>query len=117
MKVMKKIKVALIGGGGADSIFGPVHRCAINIDGTREIVAGALRSTPEKSIESAIELGIRGYPDYLALIEDIKAGNLKVDYVDIVTPNNEHYKQAKAFLKAGVPILCEKPFTITIEEA
>jgi predicted dehydrogenase len=114
---MEKIKVALIGGGGANSLFGPVHRCAINIDGTREIVAGALRSNPDKSIESAKELGIKGYPDYISMIDDIESGRLKIDYVTIVTPNNEHYKQAMAFLKAGIPVLCEKPITITIEEA
>ncbi|MCP4180586.1 MAG: Gfo/Idh/MocA family oxidoreductase [bacterium] len=114
---MKKIRVALIGGGGSNSLFGPVHRCAINIDGTREIVAGALRSTPAKSMEAADELGIKGYPDYISMIEDIKSGKLEIDYVTIVTPNNEHYKQAMAFLKAGIPVLCEKPITITIEEA
>ncbi|MXX40722.1 MAG: Gfo/Idh/MocA family oxidoreductase, partial [Gemmatimonadetes bacterium] len=40
-----------------------------------------------------------------------------LDYVTIVTPNFAHYEPAKAFLQAGIPVLCEKPITMTVAEA
>jgi predicted dehydrogenase len=40
-----------------------------------------------------------------------------VDYVTIVTPNDSHYAVAKACLEAGIPVLCEKPLTLTLDES
>jgi predicted dehydrogenase len=114
---MKKLKVAMVGGGGPRNLFGPVHRRSIALDATRELTAGALRSSPKSSLESASELGIAGYADYKSLIEVCKKGDLDVDYVTIVTTNETHHRVAKACLESGIPVLCEKPMTISVEEA
>jgi len=114
---MAKLKVGMIGGGGADSFFGRVHLRAISLDGTREVVAGALRSRPKESMQAARAWGIKGYPDYTAMIEAWKNGDLALDYATIVTPNFMHYAPAKACLEAGLPVLCEKPMTMTVPEA
>jgi len=37
--------------------------------------------------------------------------------VSIVTPNNVHYDPAKAFLDAGIHVICDKPMTTTVEDA
>ena len=114
---MAKLKVGLIGGGGSGNFFGHVHKRAIALDSSRELVAGALRSTPEAAMESAKEYDVQGYPDYQTMLNACTSGNLKLDYVTIVTPNNAHYAPAKAFLAAGIPVLCEKPITMTVDEA
>lgn len=114
---MKKLKVGMIGGGGPESFFGGAHKRSIALDGTRELTAGALRSDPECAMKAAEEMGIEGYTDYQQMAEDCKNGKLDIDYVTIVTPNHLHYEPAKAFIEAGVPVLCEKPMTITIEQA
>ncbi len=114
---MKKLQVAMIGGGGEGSFFGAVHRRAIAFDDTREVVAGALRSQPEAAMQAAADWGIRGYPDYPSMIEDIQQGRLQIDYVTIVTPNHQHFKPAKACIEAGIPVVCEKPMTMTVDEA
>ncbi len=41
----------------------------------------------------------------------------EVDIVYIATPNSLHYEQAKASLLAGKHVICEKPFTLTSEDA
>jgi len=102
--VMKKLRVGMIGGGSG--FFGDVHRRAINLDGTREIVAGALRSNPEESIKTAKELGINGYTDYKALLD--ASEKEKLDYVVIITPNNAHFAPAKAFIEKGIPVFVRK---------
>ncbi|MXW79224.1 MAG: Gfo/Idh/MocA family oxidoreductase [Gemmatimonadetes bacterium] len=107
----------MIGGGGSDSFFGMVHNRAIALDASRELVAGALRSNPEAAMRAADDYGIEGYPTYQALLEAVQSGEQALDYVTIVTPNFAHYEPAKAFLQAGIPVLCEKPITMTVAEA
>ena len=114
---MSKLKVGMIGGGGSDSFFGMVHNRAIALDASRELVAGALRSSPEAAMSAAADYGIQGYPSYQALLAAVQSGEQALDYVTIVTPNFAHYEPAKAFLQAGIPVLCEKPITMTVAEA
>lgn len=114
---MGKLKAGMIGGGGEGAFFGRVHERACSLDGTRELVAGALRSSAEGSMAAAEEWGIQGYSDYQAMIDAYKAGDLALDYAIITTPNNAHFGPAKACVEAGLPVICEKPITFTTEEA
>ena len=52
----RKLRVGMVGGGGPANFFGGPHRRAILMDNSAELTAGALRSKPEESIESAREL-------------------------------------------------------------
>ena len=114
---MSKLRVGLIGGGGPGNFFGQVHKRAISLDHTRELVAGALRSNADESVAAAQEYGIEGFPTFEALIEAQVGEKLDLDYVTIVTPNHAHYAPAKALLEADIPVVCEKPMTMTVEEA
>ncbi len=113
----KKLKVGMIGGGGPGSFFGQVHLRAISLDGTREVVAGALRTDPDAAMQAAQDWGIQGFPDYKTMIQARQKGEIDLDYVTIVTPNHAHFAPAKAALEAGIPVMCEKPMTLTVEES
>ena len=120
MAETRKLRVGMIGGGGPKNFFGAPHRTAILMDNTAELTAGALRSSAQSSLESARELFFsRGYPDFQAMIreESQLPTSQRIDYVTIVTPNDSHYPAAKAALEAGIPVLCEKPLTLTLEES
>src|SRR6267142_7268905 len=41
----------------------------------------------------------------------------RIDAVSIVTPNQLHFAPAKAFLEAGIHVICDKPLTTTVEDA
>ncbi|MEO5969853.1 MAG: Gfo/Idh/MocA family oxidoreductase [Bdellovibrionia bacterium] len=56
----------------------------------------------------------RIYSDYLALL---KSESENLDFVDISTPPCDHAKIAHAALDLGLHVLCEKPLTVTLEEA
>ena len=114
---MAKLRVGLIGGGGPGNFFGGVHKRAISLDASRELVAGALRSDPDAAMEAAREYDVEGFPDFQTMLGACVKGALELDYVTIVTPNHAHYAPAKAFLEAGIPVLCEKPVTMTVAEA
>jgi len=114
------MRVGMVGGGGPANFFGGPHRRGILIDNSAELTAGALRSKPEESIESAWELFFeRGYPDWKAMIEGESAlpDAERIDYVTIVTPNDAHAAPAEAAANAGMGVLCEKPLTTTLDEA
>jgi predicted dehydrogenase len=116
----RKLRVGMVGGGGPANFFGGPHRRAILLDNSAELTAGALRSKPEESIESARELFIeRGYPDWKAMIagESALPEGERIDYVTIVTPNDAHAAPAEAAANAGMGVLCEKPLTTTLDEA
>ncbi len=40
-----------------------------------------------------------------------------IDAVAIVTPNHVHHAAAKAFLEAGIHVICDKPMTTSLESA
>jgi predicted dehydrogenase len=116
----RKLRVGMVGGGGPANFFGAPHRTAILMDNTAELTAGALRSSAQGSLDAAKELFFtRGYPDFQTMFREeaaLPAGE-RIDYVTVVTPNDSHYPVAKAALEAGIPVLCEKPLTLTLEES
>lgn len=116
----RPLNVGLIGGGGKAFIV-HAHQRAIFYDGTRRVSCGALHQTSDVALECAAKwpYPIRGYPSYDEMIQEEKKRPLgeRMDYVLIVTPNNVHFDPAKRCLEAGFPVFCEKPLTITVEEA
>ena len=116
----RKLRVGMVGGGGPANFFGAPHRRGIVMDNSVELTAGALRSTAAESLSAARELFMpRGYPDWQTMIKT-EAGlpeSERIDYVTIVTPNDAHFGPADAAAAAGIAVLCEKPFTTTLDEA
>jgi predicted dehydrogenase len=107
-------------GGGPGAFIGPVHRIAARLDDRYEFVAGALSSDPDKARSGAAAIGIapeRAYADFTQMAREEARRKDKIDAVAIVTPNNQHHAQAKAFLEAGVHVICDKPLTATLEDA
>jgi predicted dehydrogenase len=103
----RKLRVGMVGGGGPANFFGGQHRRAILIDNSAELTAGALRSDPQGSMESARELLFpRGYPDWQTLIrqESALGADERIDYVTIVTPNDAHFGSADAASAAGIAV-------------
>ncbi len=114
-----ELTYAMIGGGIGANI-GLVHRRAIALDGRARLVAGALSSTPERSAESAKELGLdpeRSYGTYQELFELESNREDRVDFVSIVTPNDTHYPIAKMALQHGFHVVLDKPATHSSAQA
>ncbi|MBE3638545.1 Gfo/Idh/MocA family protein [Mangrovicoccus algicola] len=113
------IRLGMVGG-GQGAFIGAVHRIAARLDGEFDLVAGALSSTPEKARASGQALGLdpdRIYDDFAAMAAAEAARPDGIEAVAIVTPNHMHAPAAKAFLAAGIHVICDKPLTSTPEEA
>jgi len=116
---MVKLNWGMIGGGEGSQI-GPAHRISASLDGLYVFRAGALDANPEKGKAYAQKLGIvadRSYGNWTEMLAGEMNRKDKLDLVTVATPNSTHYQIAKAFLEAGINVLCEKPMTVTVEEA
>lgn len=98
-----------------------MHRVASRINGDYDLVAGALSSRPEIALESGRNLGLaddRIYTSYEEMADRSSAPRPDgIQAVSIVTPNHMHYGPAKAFLEAGIHVICDKPITSALEDA
>ncbi|MCB2011678.1 MAG: Gfo/Idh/MocA family oxidoreductase [Geminicoccaceae bacterium] len=116
---MARLKLGMVGG-GRDAFIGGVHRIASRIDDHYELVAGCFSSSAEKSKASAADLGVapeRAYGSFDEMARSEAARDDGIDAVAIVTPNHVHYPAAKAFLEAGIHVICDKPMTTSVEDA
>lgn len=114
-----RIRLGMVGG-GIGAFIGYVHRIASRIDDDYELVAGALSSDPILAQESGRRIGLaedRIYASFAEMAAKEAARKDGIQAVSIVTPNHLHFAPAKAFLEAGIHVICDKPLTSTLDEA
>ncbi|MBT3501957.1 MAG: Gfo/Idh/MocA family oxidoreductase [Candidatus Marinimicrobia bacterium] len=121
MKLSRKLKMGLIGG-GPDAFIGDIHRKAAILDGGVELVSGTFSRDIKKSGLAGECYYIdqdRVFNDYKDMIQyEISLSKKdRIDFVAITTPNNSHYQIAMDFLDAGFNVMCEKPMTFNAKEA
>jgi len=109
-------------GGGPDALIGEVHRLAARLNGNIELVAGSFSSDALKSREFGRQLNLkeeRLYDSYrqMAKQEAARPESERIDFVSVVTPNHLHFDVCKAFIEAGIHVVCDKPMTNTVDEA
>ena len=117
--VTSRIRLGMVGG-GIGAFIGYVHRIASRIDDDYELVAGALSSDPDLAQESGRRIGLaedRIYASFAEMAAKEAAREDGIQAVSIVTPNHLHFAPAKAFLEAGIHVICDKPLTSTLDEA
>ena len=118
-KLSGRIRLGMVGG-GQGAFIGAVHRIAARLDDRYELVAGALSADPERAKASGRELGLKDDRAYASFEEMARReARLKdgIEAVAIVTPNHMHFPVAKAFLKRGIHVICDKPLTTTLRDA
>jgi predicted dehydrogenase len=115
----RRLKLGMVGG-GQGAFIGAVHRYAARLDDRYQLLAGALSSDPERARASGEELGIapdRCYESFKAMARSEAGREDGIDVVSIVTPNHVHFPAARAFLEAGIHVICDKPLVNSVQEA
>ena len=111
-----RLRVGMVGG-GRDAFIGAVHRMAMRLDDPFELAAGALSSDRRQRARlSGADLGLAPDRAYARLSRDGAREAARPDGIEavvIVTPNHLHYPVAKAFLEAGIDVICDKPLSAT----
>lgn len=115
--VTRRVRLGMVGG-GPGGFIGAVHRIAARMDDRYELMAAALTSDRQRSLDAARDLYIpRAYGDFAEMAQSEANRPDGIQAVAIVTPNNMHYAPAKAFLEAGIDVICDKPLTTTLADA
>lgn len=114
-----RIRLGMVGG-GQGAFIGAVHRLAARMDDEYELVAGALSADPKKAAASAADLGLDPARSYASFAKMARAEAKRADGIEavaIVTPNHVHVPAAKAFINAGIHVICDKPLALSLKEA
>jgi predicted dehydrogenase len=117
----RKFRFGMIGG-GRGAFIGAVHRIVAIMDGKAELVAGCFSASAETSRLTGADLLLdpaRVYGTYGEMVraEAARPAAERLDFVVIVTPNDQHYPPAKLFLEAGFNVVCDKPLALNLAEA
>lgn len=116
-----KIKWGVLGGGG-DSLIGVLHRVAASMFDAYQLTGAVFNPDVNVSLAFAKEIGISTDRIH-ANLDDMITAELalpkedRIQVFSILTPNFLHFPMAKQLLEAGFHVICEKPMTMTYEEA
>jgi predicted dehydrogenase len=117
----RRIKMGMVGG-CLSSFIGKVHRMAAALDNEIELVCGAFNADASLSAEAGKAYHLdkdRVYGSYQEMFEkeSLLPIGARMDFVCIVTPNFLHFPVAKMAMEKGFHVVCEKPMTVTTDEA
>ena len=115
-KLPRRLRLGVVGGGRVSGL----QATAARLTDRWEVVAGALSSDPARAKAAGQDWYLpasRCYASFAEMAQTEAARTDGVDAVMITTPNHVHYQCAKAFLKAGIDVLCDKPMTNEVGEA
>ncbi|MHB8061036.1 MAG: Gfo/Idh/MocA family protein, partial [Ruminiclostridium sp.] len=115
----KMLKYGMVGG-GQGAFIGAAHRRAIGLDGKASLAAGCFSRSYSNTLITGEELGLektRLYRTYEEMAQAEASREDGIDFAVIVTPNYAHYGACKAFLEAGIHVSCDKPLTVSLEQA
>lgn len=102
---MTALRVGVVGAG----TIGHTH-----LNAYREAGAATVAVTdvdPAAAEAAAAEFGLTSYPDAATMFSEVD-----LDAVSICTPPVSHAEVAVQALRAGIPVLCEKPMALTVAE-
>ena len=115
-QLSRRLRLGIVGGGRISIM----QATAARLTDRWEVVAGAFSSDPVRSKAAAGSWNLpaeRCYTRYeeMAIAEAARPDG--VDAVMITTPNHLHFLPAKAFLEAGIDVLCDKPLANETDDA
>ena len=106
----RRLRLGVVGGGRISQ----TQAMAARMTNRWEVVAGAFSSAPAKAGTRAAEWYIDPLRSYHSFEEMAEAERQRADGIDAVmvtTPNHLHFPASKAFLNAGINVICDKPLT------
>jgi predicted dehydrogenase len=115
-RLSRRLRAGIVGGGR----IARIQAMGARLSDYWEVAAGALSSDPAAARARAAEWYLpaeRAYASFEAMAEAEAERPDGIDAVVITTPNDGHYAVARAFLEAGIDVICDKPLTNTLDEA
>lgn len=86
------------------------------LDGIREVEGITCEAVYSRSQEKGLSLAaLYDVKKVYTNLDDLM-NDKEVDFIYVASPNNLHYEQTKMALEHGKNVICEKPFTTTLEK-
>src|SRR5690349_1416515 len=108
MSEKRRVRVAVVGTG---DWWGRQHAIAFSTRTDAQLCAIVGRS-PGRTQERAAEFAVPGYVDVEEMLD-----REQPDLVAVCLPNEGHFEPTLRLIRAGVPLLLEKPLVFALEEA
>ncbi|MDJ0629164.1 MAG: Gfo/Idh/MocA family oxidoreductase [Rhodobacter sp.] len=115
-RLSRRLRLGVVGGGRIAGL----QATAARMTGRWQVAAGAFSSDPARAKAAAGDWFLPEDRCYTSFEEMARAETTRPDGVDavmITTPNHVHFTAARAFLEAGIDVLCDKPLTNEVAEA
>ncbi len=112
------LNVAMIGLGGISTVHRNAYE-ALKKDGRAQLVA--VVDIDPKAINRVVATNLdsdRARDDsfhFYTSIDEMLCHE-KVDFIDVCTPTYTHKEVATSLLKRGIPVLCEKPMALSVDD-
>lgn len=111
----RRLKCAFLGG-GLNSAVGQVHRVAAEMDRRFELVAGCFSRHQDINRQTAEHYFIPADRNPDSLEQLLQQEKDTLDAVIILTPTPQHRDNVIQCLEAGVPVICDKSLSVTLEQ-
>lgn len=114
----RRLRLGIVGGGRG--LVGRWHAAGARLSDRWELVAGCLSADPDRAASTARDWLLpadRAYHDYAQMAREEAARPDGIEAVSICTPNETHRPIAEAFMAEGIDVICDKPMTVTAEDA
>lgn len=108
MDPSQQLRIAVVGTG---EWWGREHARLYHSRPDTELVA-ILGRSQDKADARAAEFGVTGYTE----LDDLLAGQ-RPDLMSVCLPNEGHYETTLAIIRAGIPLLVEKPLVFELAQA
>jgi predicted dehydrogenase len=113
----RRLRAGIVGG-GRGAFIGAIHRIAAELDGQATVVAGAMSSDSKIARASAADWHLdRSYDSFQEMARTEVQREDGIDFAIIATPTHLHAAIAKAFIEAGIHVICDKPLAFSSAEA
>jgi myo-inositol 2-dehydrogenase / D-chiro-inositol 1-dehydrogenase len=104
----ERVRVAVIGTG---AWWGRQHAIAFS-SRTDAVLCAVVGRTPERTGQRAGEFGVPGYTDIEEMLD-----RERPDLVSVCLPNEGHFEPTLRIIRAGFPLLVEKPLVFELDQA
>jgi myo-inositol 2-dehydrogenase/D-chiro-inositol 1-dehydrogenase len=104
---MDKVKVVIVGAGGWGGHHARILSSRADVD-----LGGIFSRSPEKAAARAHEYRTKAYSHLSEML-----ATEKPDLVSVCLPNQSHFETTLEIIRAGYPLLVEKPLVFDLKEA